>query len=78
MSPRIACGLTAVTLLFAAPLAAQSESPDSLALGRKFTGWFFDGQSDSLLNAMVEATQERVGGLEGIENMMDRVFEQLG
>ncbi len=78
MKARIACGLTAVTLLFAAPLAAQSESPDSLALGRKFTGWFFDGQSDSLLNAMVETTRERVGGLEGIENMMDQLINQIG
>ena len=78
MSPRIACGLTAVTLLFAAPLAAQSESPDSLALGRKYTAWFFDGQSDSLWNAMVEDTQGRVGGMEGIENMMDQVIDQIG
>jgi len=78
MSPRIACGLTAVTLLFAAPLAAQSESPDSLALGRKFTGWFFDGHSDSLWNVMGEATRGRVGGIENIENMMDQVLDQIG
>ena len=78
MSPRIACGLTAVTLLLAAPLAAQSESPDSLALGRKYIGWFFDGHSDSLFNAMVEDTQGRVGGMEGIENMMDQVIDQIG
>jgi hypothetical protein len=78
MLPRIACGLTAVTLLFAAPLAAQSESPDSLALGRKFTGWFFDGHSDSLWNVMGEATRGRVGGIESIENMMDQVLDQIG
>ena len=78
MSPRIACGLTAITLLLAAPLAAQSESPDSLALGRKYTAWFFDGHSDSLWNAMGEATQGRLGGMEGIENMMDQVIDQIG
>ena len=78
MSPRIACGLTAVTLLFAAPLAAQSESADSLELGRKFTGWFLDGESDSLWNVMGEGFRERVGGIEGIENMMDQVIDQVG
>ena len=78
MSPRIACGLTAVTLLFAAPLAAQSESADSLELGRKYTGWFLDGESDSLWNVMGEGFRERVGGIEGIENMMDRVIDQVG
>ena len=78
MKARIACGLTAVTLLFAAPLAAQSESPDSLALGRKFTGWFFDGYADSLWNVMGEATRGRVGGVEHIENMMDQLINQIG
>ena len=78
MSPRIACGLTAVTLLFAAPLAAQSESADSLELGRKYTGWFLDGESDSLWNMMGEGFRDRVGGIEGIENMMDQVIDQVG
>ncbi len=75
---RIACGLTAVTLLFAAPVAAQSESPDSLALGRKFTGWFIEGYSDSLWNVMGEGFRERVGGIESIENMMDQIMDQIG
>ncbi len=78
MKARIACGLTAVTLLFAAPLAAQSESPDSLALGRKFTGWFFDGYADSLWNVMGEGTRGRLGGVEHIENMMDQMIERIG
>jgi len=78
MTPRIACGLTAVTLLFAAPLAAQSESPDSLELGRKFTGWFFDGDSDSLWNAMGESMQGRLGSVESIQDMMDQVYDQIG
>jgi hypothetical protein len=78
MTPRIACGLTAVSLLFAAPLAAQSESQDSLALGRKFTGWFLDGYSDSLWNVMGEGFRERVGGIESIENMMDQIIDQIG
>ncbi len=78
MKARIACGLTAVTLLFAVPLAAQSESQDSLALGRKFTGWFFDGYADSLWNVMGEATRGRVGGVGHIENMMDQLLNQIG
>ncbi len=78
MKSRIACGLTAVTLLFAAPLAAQSESPDSLALGRKFTGWFLDGHADSLWKVMGEDTRGRLGGVEHIENMMDQMIERIG
>ena len=78
MTPRIACGLTAVTLLLAAPLAAQSESSDSLALGRKFTGWFMDGYADSLWNVMGEASRGRVGSMESIENMMDQLTDQIG
>ena len=78
MKSRIACGRTAGTLLFAAPLAAQSESPDSLALGRKFTGWFLDGYADSLWNLMGEIDRGRVGGAENIENMMDQIIDQIG
>ncbi len=78
MKARIACGLTAVTLLFAAPLAAKSESPDSLALGRKFTGWFFDGYADSLWNVMGEGTRGRLGGVGHIENMMDQMIDRIG
>ena len=78
MTSRFACGLTAVTLLLAAPLAAQSESADSLELGRKYTGWFLDGESDSLWNVMGEGFRKRVGGIEGIENMMDQVIDQVG
>ena len=78
MKARIACGLTAVTLLFAAPLAAQSESPDSLALGRKYTGWFLDGYADSLWKVMGEGTRGRMGGIEHIESMMDQIIDQIG
>lgn len=77
MKPRILCGLTAITLLMAAPIAAQS-SPDSLALGRKYTGWFLDGASDSLWAVMDSAMQGRVGSIDNIENMMDQIGEQIG
>jgi len=56
--------------LFAAPLVAQTETPDSLALGRKFTSWMVDGHADSLWNAMDEATRRRIGNFETIETMV--------
>jgi len=78
MKSRIAYGLIAVALFFAAPLAAQSESADSLALGRKYTMWFYDGEADSLWAIMDSASKGRVGSQEAIENMMDQLYEQLG
>lgn len=77
MKVRLAGGIAAIVLLTAVPAAAQ-ESPDSLALGRKFTGWFFDGASDSLWSVMDSAMQGRVGSIESIENMMDQVADQIG
>jgi hypothetical protein len=78
MPRRFACGLAAVTLLAAAPLVAQTETPDSLALGRKFTGWMVDGHADSLWNAMDEATRRRIGNFETIEQMVDHMYEEIG
>jgi hypothetical protein len=78
MNSRIVCGLTSVCLLFATPLVAQSESSDSLALGRQLTTWFFEGQSDSLWAAMGETFRERIGDVESIENMMDQIYNQAG
>jgi hypothetical protein len=78
MASEVAYGLTAVTLLFAAPLVAQTEIPDSLALGRKFTGWMVDGHADSLWNTMDEATRRRIGSLEIIGNMVDHMYEEIG
>ena len=78
MTPRFAYGLTAVTLLFAAPLGAQTETPDSLALGRKFTSWMVDGHADSLWNAMDEATRRRIGNFETIETMVDHMYDEIG
>ena len=62
MTSHIACAVFAVASLFAVPLAAQSESPDSLALDRKFTGWFLDGYSDSLWNMIGEGFSEEGRG----------------
>jgi hypothetical protein len=78
MNSRFVCGLTSVCLLFAAPLAAQSEAPDSLARGRQLTTWFVEGQSDSLWAAMGETFRQRVGDIESIENMMDQIYNQAG
>jgi len=78
MIRRLVCCLPAAILLFASPLAAQSESSDSLDLGRKYTQWFLDGHADSLWSAMDEPMRGRVGGLESIENMMDMVIDQVG
>jgi hypothetical protein len=77
MKPRFACGLAAVALLFAAPLAAQ-ESADSLELGRKYTGWFLDGHADSLWSVMIEEFQGEVGNVQAIEDMMDRIYDRIG
>ena len=78
MTARLASCLTAATLLIAAPLAAQSETVDSLAFGRQYSSWFAEGHADSLWSVMDEGMRGRVGSIESIEGMMDRVFEQIG
>lgn len=76
MIRRLLICLPAAVLLLVSPLAAQSS--DSLSLGRKFTQWFIDGHADSLWNAMDDGMRGRVGSIESIEGMMDRVIERIG
>ncbi len=61
----------------AAPFTAE-ESAHYLELGKRAVGYFFDGQADSLFAMMRPETQESVGGIDGIRQMMDQIGERAG
>jgi hypothetical protein len=61
----------------AKPFTAE-ESAHYMELGKQAIGYFFDGQADSLLAMMRPETQERVGGIDGVRQMMDQIGERAG
>lgn len=61
----------------AKPFTAE-ESAHYMALGQRAIGYFFDGQADSLFAMMVPETQNGVGGIDGIRQMMDQIAERAG
>ena len=80
-------------LLAAAPLAAQTTpapaaapaiplSPADearfLALGKTYTRWFLTGKADSLMGAFAPEMAEKVGGVEGVQQMMNQIAERAG
>ena len=49
-----------------------------MELGRKYVGWFYDNQADSLWNSMTEETQGRVGTPDAITDAMNNILSQAG
>lgn len=78
--------IVGLLVLLAAPLAAQTSAPtkpkltdaEYLALGRKVSEWFFNGQADSILAHMDSVSRERVGGVEGIMQQRDMLAARVG
>jgi len=61
----------------AKPFTAE-ESAHFMELGKRATGYFFDGHADSLLAMIAPETRERLGGIEGIRQQMDVIAERAG
>jgi hypothetical protein len=61
----------------AKPFTAE-ETTRYMEVGKRATGYFFDGHADSLLALMTPETQEGVGGIDGIRQMMDQIAERAG
>ncbi|MEO5824365.1 MAG: hypothetical protein ABIR59_00580 [Gemmatimonadales bacterium] len=85
--------ITALLAAPAATLAAQDTAPPTLkapltltaadsaryiALGKKYTGWFLGGQSDSLVAVTEADALEKMGGPEGIQTVMEQVNSRAG
>ncbi len=78
----------ALLATLATPLAAQTAASSAakpkltdaeyLALGRKVSDWFFNGQADSMLAHMDSTSRERVGGADGILQQRDQVAARIG
>lgn len=63
-----------------AVLMAQAELPDSeyVALGRRLTHWFYDGQADSIFAHLSDESRERVGSASEILRRSDSFSAQAG
>lgn len=89
MTNRLMAALGAVVLA-ATPLVAQQatvtaakpftaeEEARYLELGKRATTYFFGGKADSLLAMADSATGESLGGIAGIQGMMDQIGERAG
>ena len=68
-------------LLLPGHLAAQAETMSEArakALGTKYVGWLFQGQTDSLYEAMTPEFQGMIGGLEALDNIAMQLATQVG
>ena len=61
----------------AAPLSVAEEAA-LLALGKTYTRWFLTGKADSLVGAFAPDMAEKVGGVEGVQQMMNQIAERAG
>jgi hypothetical protein len=68
----------------AAPAAAPAtplspaEEARLLELGKTYTRWFLTGKADSLVGAFAPDMAEKVGGVEGVQQMMNQIAERAG
>lgn len=84
----LALTLAALPLAAQTPVVAQvasapapltpAEEARFLALGKTYTRWFLGGKADSLLAVMAPETAEKVGGIDGVRDMMNQVAERAG
>lgn len=71
----------------AAPAAAAVAAPAKLTpdeeahfldLGKTYTRWFLAGKADSMITAFTAESVEKMGGIDGLRNMMNQVAERAG
>src|SRR5690606_13466661 len=64
------------------PAAAKPFTPEEtakyMALGKKVNGWFFGGYADSIVAIAAPDILERMGGVEGVTDQMDRFTQRAG
>jgi hypothetical protein len=60
-----------------APLTPAEEAR-FFALGKTYTRWFLSGKADSMLAVMAPETVEKVGGIDGMREMMNQIAERAG
>ncbi len=91
MQNRVLAALGAAVIAIA-PLSAQdsAESPTPakpftaaeeahyLELGKKVNGWFFEGHADSIAAIADSGARARMGDVDGIQQMMDKIAERGG
>lgn len=76
--------LVLAAVLGGVPVAVQAQAPSApddaalMALGKKLTVWFFEGQADSLYAHLSDAAKANAGGVEGIRQHMSDFSSRAG
>ena len=73
--------VVAITVAATIPVraAAQQRLPsDSLEIGAKYVQWLLGGEVDSLLSVATPEALERMGGRDGIMEVMDMIGQRAG
>lgn len=91
MTGRSFIATLAVLALTTAALSAQGNAPPVpskpftpeeharyMALGKKVNTWFFEGQADSIFTIADSSARAAMGGVEGIEQQMERFGTRAG
>ncbi len=79
--PRSALLAAVAAVLVAVPAAAQSAPvtrDDSLNVGRRYVQWVYEGQVDSLWNALEERLHGVIGSKERLQEELDRIALNFG
>ncbi|WP_420125291.1 hypothetical protein [Longimicrobium sp.] len=70
--------IIAVAILVAAPLNAQTADSSQMELGRRYTQWLYEGQTDSLFTRFSPEMRQAIPTAEAFAGMRTQVQTQLG
>lgn len=70
--------IIAAAILVAAPLQAQAADSAQMELGRRYTQWLYEGQTDSLWARFSPEMQQRIPTAAGLWEMRSQIEAQAG
>ena len=75
---RLSTALAILTPMLAMPVVAQEAPVDTIAVGRRATMFFYDGEMDSLWTMFTPSYQEKLGSIEQLFERFDFLSERAG
>jgi hypothetical protein len=70
--------ILAAAVLVAAPLQAQTADSPQMELGRRYTQWLYEGQTDSLWSKFSPEMRQAIPSGQDLENMRQQIHGQIG
>jgi hypothetical protein len=70
--------ILAAAILVAAPLQAQTADSSQMELGRRYTQWLYEGQTDSLWSKFSPEMRQAVPSAQDLETVRQQIQMQVG